>query len=482
MATKKINVLFAAFEATPFVKTGGLGDVAGSLPGALKGRNCEVRVILPKLKQIPQEYRDKMETLCVFDVPLGWRSQYCGIQTLKLGKVQYYFVDNEFYFYRDSVYGYGDDCERAAYFSKAVLECLQHLPDFFPDIIHANDWHAALIPVFLREQYMALENYRNIRTVFTIHNLKFQGICWKFFLGDLLALDQCKNAADQLRWDNDSINFLQSALYYSDYITTVSPTYAREICTTAYGEHLEGVLNQRKDRLAGILNGIDYTKYDPKKTAFPFTAEDLSGKALCKAQLQAELGLPVRSEAPLMVLISRLTDQKGLDLLAGCLGSLLQQDVQVAILGTGDEHYHHLLSSYASLRPDRMAVRFEFNEPLSLRMYAGADLLLMPSLFEPCGLNQMIAMAYGTLPIVRETGGLRDSVTPYNKYTGEGTGFSFRNVSAQDLEDCINRAIRLFWDEPDTFDALRLSAMAKDFGWKASAKQYMTIYRKLLKG
>ena len=481
MATKKLQVLFAAFEATPFIKTGGLGDVAGSLPGALKGRNCEVRVILPKLSQIPQEYRDKMETLCAFEVPLGWRKQYCGIQTLKLDKGQYYFVDNEFYFYRDSVYGYGDDCERVAYFSKAVLECLQHLPDFFPDVIHANDWHTALIPVFLREQYMALETYRNIRTVFTIHNLKFQGICWKFFLGDLLGLDQCKNAADQLRWDNDSINFLQSALYYSDYITTVSPTYAREICTTAYGEHLEGVLNQRKDRLAGILNGIDVVKYDPAKALFPFSAEDLSGKAQCKAALQEELGFPVRPEAPLMVLISRLTDQKGLDLLAGCLGSVLQQDVQVAILGTGDEHYHNLLSNYASLRPDRMAVRFEFNEPLSLRMYAGADLLLMPSLFEPCGLNQMIAMAYGTLPIVRETGGLRDSVTPYNKYTGEGTGFSFRNVSAQELESCIDRAIRLFWDEPETFDTLRRHAMAKDFGWKASAKQYMAIYRKLLK-
>lgn len=481
MATKKLQVLFAAFEAAPFVKTGGLGDVAGSLPAALKNRSCEVRVILPKLHQIPESYRKKMETLCVFEVPLGWRKQYCGIQTLKLGKIQYYFVDNEFYFARDNVYGYGDDCERVAYFSKAVLECLQHLDDFFPDVIHANDWHTALIPVFLREQYQSLAQYRNIRTVFTIHNLKFQGICHRFFLGDLLGLDKCKNAADQLRWGHDSINFLQSALYYSDCITTVSPTYAREICTTAYGEGLEGVLNQRRDRLSGILNGIDQTKYTPAAAQYPFSVGDFSGKRACKAALQEELGLPVQPDTPLMVLISRLTDQKGLDLLAGCIGSLLSQDVQLAVLGTGEPHYQHLLESCASLRPDRMAVRFAFDEPLSLRMYAGADLLLMPSLFEPCGLNQMIAMAYGTLPVVRETGGLRDSVTPYNQYTGEGCGFSFRNVSAQELEQCIQTALTVYRENKPAWETLMTQAMSHDFGWSASAANYLALYRKLLK-
>ena len=481
MATKKRNVLFAAFEATPFVKTGGLGDVAGSLPAALKGRNCEVRVILPKFRQIPQTYLDKMKLLTTFTVPLGWRNQYCGIFTLKVGKIQYYFVDNEFYFARDKVYGYGDDYERAAYFSKAVLECLQHLEDFFPDIIHANDWHASLIPVFLREQYQGLERYRNIRAVFTIHNLRFQGICWKFFLGDLLGLQDCKNAADQLRWGDDAINFLQSALYYSDYITTVSPTYAQEICTTEYGEGLEGVLNQRRDRLCGILNGIDTAKFDPGKALHPFSAEDLSGKAACKAALQQELGLPVRPETPLMVLISRLTDQKGLDLLAGCLGQVLQQDVQLAILGTGDEHYERLFASAASMAPDKMALRLTFDEPLSQRMYAGADMLLMPSLFEPCGLNQMIAMAYGTLPLVRETGGLKDSVIPYNKFTGQGTGFGFRNPSPWELEQCILTAAAVYRENKDAWASLQRQAMAQDFGWKASAKQYMAIYRKLLK-
>lgn len=481
MATKKLNVLFAAFEASPFIKTGGLGDVAGSLPAALKGRSCDIRVILPKFRQIPQKYQAKMQLVTTFTVPLGWRNQYCGIFTLKLGKIQYYFVDNEFYFFRDKVYGYGDDCERVAYFSKAVLECLQHLPDFLPDVIHANDWHTSLIPVFLREQYQELELYRNIRTVFTIHNLKFQGICWKFFLGDLLGLHECKNAVDQLQWGLDAINFMQSALYYSDYITTVSPSYAAEICTHDYGEGLDDVLSQRKDRLAGILNGIDTAKYTPARAPFPFSAEDLSGKADCKAALQEELGLPVRPDVPLAVLISRLTDQKGLDLLAGCLGQMLGHDIQFCILGTGEEHYERMFESTAAMAPDKMAVRLAFDEVLSQRMYAGADILLMPSLFEPCGLNQMIAMAYGTLPVVRETGGLKDSVIPYNKFTGEGNGFSFRNANPQELEHCVLSAAALYRDNKDAWASLQQQAMAQDFGWKASAKQYLSIYRSLTK-
>ncbi len=478
MANKKLKVLFASFEATPFIKTGGLGDVAGSLPAALQSRSCEVRVILPKLRQIPQQYRDRMEPLTTLTVPLGWRNQYCGVLTLKLGKVRYYFLDSEFYFYRDQVYGCGDDCERVAFYSKAVLECLQYL-DFFPDVIHANDWHAALIPVFLREQYRGLSAYRDIRTVLTIHNLKFQGICGRSCLGDLLGLDGCKNAADQLAWGHDAINFLQGALYYSDYITTVSPSYAEEICTGPYGEGLDGVLRQRTDRLQGILNGIDTDKYDPKKALVPFSPEDMSGKARCKAQLQEELGLPVRADVPLVVLISRLTDQKGMDLLAGCLPELLRQDLQIAILGTGDATYERLLADAAAAAPDHLAVRLAFDEPLSLRMYAGADMLLMPSLFEPCGLNQMIAMAYGTLPVVRETGGLRDSVVPYNKFTGEGTGFGFRNPSAWELEQCLLTAAALYRQEKEAWASLQQQAMAQDFGWRASARQYMAVYQKI---
>ena len=302
MAFTRTNVLFAAFECTPFVKTGGLGDVAGSLPGALKCSSCDVRVILPKLRQIPREYHDQMELVAAFDVPLGWRTQYCGVFMLKLGGI----LDNEFYFGRDNAYGYGDDCERAAYFSKAVLEALKHI-DFAPDIIHANDWHTAMIPVFLREQYQGEALYERIKIIFTIHNLKYQGIGSDFLFGDLLGLYGCQNAWDQLRWGRDAINFMQGALYYSDFITTVSPSYADEICTYVYGEGMDPILANRRERLRGILNGIDKDKFDPALAPTPFSAEDMTGKADCKTALQMELGLPVRSDAPLAVLISRLT-------------------------------------------------------------------------------------------------------------------------------------------------------------------------------
>ena len=477
---EKLQVLFAAFEASPFVKTGGLGDVAGSLPAALKNASCEVRVILPKFSKIPQEYRDQMEPVCTFQVPLGWRRLYCGIETLKLGKVQYYFVDNEYYFARDGVYGYDDDCERVAFFSKAILESLLHIPDFFPNVIHCNDYHTALLPVFLHEQYQGLASYRKIKTVFTIHNLRFQGICGEHALGDILGLHDCKNAKDQLHWGYDAINFIQGALYYTDAITTVSPTYAEEICTPEYGENLQDVLNYRKDRLSGILNGIDTGKFSPKKAAISFTKEDLSGKAQSKAALQEELGLPVDESKPLMVLISRLTDQKGLDQLAGALPQLMNMDLQIAILGTGDDYYERLLHGFSVGYPDKLAFRCTFDEPLSMRMYAGADFLLMPSQFEPCGLSQMIAMGYGTLPIVRETGGLKDSVIPYNKYTGEGTGFGFRNADAGELKDCIGSALELFGDK-EALAALRVQAMEQDFSWRPSANAYRALYRKILK-
>lgn len=473
-----MRVLYGAFEAAPFVKTGGLGDVAGSLPGALKQEGCDVRVILPKLKQIPQHYRDEMQHLCDFYVHLGWRNQYCGIETLTLGDVQYYFVDNEFYFYRDAAYGYGDDCERAAYFSKAILETLQHLPDFFPDVVHVNDWHTALVPVFLHEQYQGIEAYRSIKTVFTIHNLKFQGICGEYALGDLLGLHESGTAQNRLHWGYDAINFMQGALYTSDYITTVSPSYAKEICSDTYGETLNGVLSCRRDRLAGILNGIDTKKYSPENAPVPFSRQDMAGKKVCKASLRRELGLPEAPEIPLLVLISRLTDQKGLALLRDALPRLMEEPLQIAVLGTGEETYERLFQSYAAAYPDKMAVRCVFDEPLSCRMYAGGDMLLMPSLFEPCGLSQMIAMAYGTLPVVRETGGLRDTVRPYNKYTGVGTGFGFRNPSGQELLDCILAAASLYRDEPEVWTALCRQAMAENFGWTASAREYRRIYEK----
>lgn len=474
-----MRVLYGAFEAAPFVKTGGLGDVAGSLPAALRQEGCDVRVILPKLKQIPEEYRDKMEHVCDFYVPLGWRNQYCGIETLTLGDVTYYFVDNEFYFYRDGAYGYGDDCERAAYFSKAILEALQYLPDFFPDVVHVNDWHTALVPVFLHEQYQGIEAYKNIKTVFTIHNLKFQGICGEYALGDLLGLHESETAGMRLRWGYDAINFMQGALQYADHITTVSPSYAQEICTAAYGETLDGVLSQRKEHLSGILNGIDTKKYSPQNAPVPFSRQNMTGKKDCKGSLQRELGLPEAPEIPLMVLISRLTDQKGMDILMEIMPRLLEADIQLAVLGTGDNRYEQKLHEYAAGHPEKLSFRCCFDEPLSCRMYAGGDMLLMPSLFEPCGLSQMIAMAYGTLPVVRETGGLRDSVRPYNKYTGEGTGFGFRNPRGQELLDCILTAENLYRREPEAWTALCKQAMAEDFGWKASAREYRRVYEKI---
>ena len=478
--SEKINVLFAASECVPFIKTGGLGDVAGSLPKALQDAGCEVRVILPKLGQIPSKYTEAMEPLITFEVPLGWRRLYCGIETLELDHVKYYFVDNEFYFKRDTAYGYGDDCERMAFFSKAILESLQYLPDFFPDVINCNDWHTAILPVLLHEQFMGIEKYQNIKTVFTIHNLKFQGICNEFNFTDLLALNGKQNAWDQLHFDRDCINFLQGALYYADYITTVSPTYAQEICTVPYGERLDHILNQHRDRLTGILNGIDTVKFAPEHALYPFTIDDFAGKAACKAALQREAGLPELPDVPLMVLISRLTDQKGLDLLAGCIDRLMEQDIQLFVLGTGDKHYEWLLGEFGKRYPDKMVLKAAFDEPLSMRMYAGADLFLMPSLFEPCGLSQMMSMSYGTLPVVRETGGLKDSVVPYNQFTGEGTGFSFNSTRADDLYNCIMYAISVYKDHPDIWKQLMKQAMTEDFSWGERAKSYIAVYEACL--
>ena len=481
MARKKKRILFAAFEAVPFIKTGGLGDVAGALPGMLANREFDVRVILPKLGCIPQQFVYEMEYIASLTVPLGWRKQYCGIETLRYQGVTYYFLDNEYYFKRDGAYGYGDDCERVAFFSKAILECLRYLPDFFPDLIHCNDWHTALVPVFLHEHYNSLPEYRAIRTVFTIHNLKYQGIFPRRDCGDVLGLNGTP-AESQLEFGN-AINLMKGGVCYADWLTTVSPTYAEEICTGYYGENLDGLFRSRRSRLSGILNGIDTDEYNPVSDPYlihHFSCSDMSGKVMEKAALQRDLGLPDSPKTPLLVMISRLTEQKGLDLLVFIMEELLQQDVQVAVLGVGDERYEHDFRYFAATYPDKVAARLEFDSALSHRFYAAADLLLMPSQFEPCGLSQMIAMRYGTLPVVRETGGLRDSVIPYNQYTGEGTGFSFANYNAHELLFKLKDAILLYQEQPEAFDALRQNAMQCDFSWNRSAEQYRALYLKLL--
>lgn len=478
---RKMNVVFASAEAAPFVKTGGLGDVAGSLPAALQKAGANVIVMVPLYGTISDEYKNKMEHVAEFYVSLGWRNEYCGLERLVHNGVTYLFVDNKRYFDRDYPYGFFDDGERFAFFSKAITESLQYLPDGFrPDILHCNDWHTALAPVFLREFYQGMPLYENVSTIFSIHNIAFQGQFSAKVLEDICGLAHIPAAAFQLTCGHDAVNFMQGALNYSDAITTVSPTYAGEIQTPAYGEHLDGVLRRRREALQGIVNGIDTDHFNPETDpaiAQNFSVSDRSGKAICKAKLQEELGLTVRDDQPLMTMVTRLTRQKGMDLVIYALDRILSNGVQVAVLGTGDYEYENALRYFASKYPGQMAARIQFDPALSQRMYAGSDMFLMPSLFEPCGLSQMIAMRYGTLPVVRETGGLKDTVIPYNYETGEGTGFSFANFNGDEMGDAVFRGARLFWDNHDAWNNVVTQAMNQDFSWTRSASKYMDLYR-----
>lgn len=479
--SRKMNVVFASAEAAPFVKTGGLGDVAGSLPAALQKAGANVIVMVPLYGTISDEYKSKMEHVTEFYVSLGWRNEYCGLERLIHNGVTYLFVDNKRYFDRDYPYGFFDDGERFAFFSKAITESLQYLPDGFkPDILHCNDWHTALAPVFLREFYQGMPLYENVSTIFSIHNIAFQGQFSAKVLEDICGLAHIPAAAYQLTCGHDAINFMQGALNYSDAITTVSPTYAGEIQTPAYGEHLDGVLRRRREVLQGIVNGIDTDHFNPETDpaiAQNFSVDDRSGKAVCKAKLQEELGLTVRDDQPLMTMVTRLTRQKGMDLVTYALDRILSNGVQVAVLGTGDYEYENALRYFASKYPGQMSARIQFDPTLSQRMYAGSDMFLMPSLFEPCGLSQMIAMRYGTLPVVRETGGLKDTVIPYNYETGEGTGFSFANFNGEEMGDAVFRGARLFWDNHDAWNNVVTQAMNQDFSWTRSASKYMDLYR-----
>ncbi len=479
-SSKKMQIVFASAECAPFVKTGGLGDVAGSLPSALVRAGAEVIVMVPKYATIKDEYKAQMEHFADFYVSLGWRNEYCGLEKLEHDGVTYMFIDNERYFARDYPYGFFDDGERFAFFSKAITESLQHLPAGFEcDILHCNDWQTALAPVFLREFYQGLPLYDRVKTVFSIHNVAFQGQFSDTVMEDILGVAHIPAAASQLRCDACSINYMLGALRYADAITTVSPTYANEIQTPEFGEGLDGVLRERSYALQGILNGIDVAGFDPatdKRIAANYTVDDRSGKAVCKAKLQEELGLEVRDDRPLMVMVTRLTRQKGLDLVMYALDRILAGGVQVAVLGTGDRDYEDGLRYFQDKYPGTMAARIEFDPALSQRMYAAADMFLMPSKFEPCGLSQIIAMRYGTLPIVRETGGLKDTVIPYNEFTGEGTGFSFSNFNGDEMGDAVFRAARLFWDNRDAWNQLVTQAMSQDFSWTRSADKYLDLY------
>ncbi len=474
-----MKVLFIVSECVPFSKTGGLADVAGSLPSELKRLGTDIRIILPKYQAIPDHFKKQMSKICEFTVSVGWRQQYCGIEQLDHEGITYYFVDNEYYFNREGYYGYFDDGERFSFFTKAVLESMNHI-SFYPNVLHCHDWHTAMVPFLLRTEYQKRPGYHFIRTVFTIHNLKFQGIFPKSVMTELLEIPEHYFTPERLEFYGN-INFMKAGLISADSLTTVSPTYRNEILTPYYGEQMDGILKSRENELVGILNGIDEDQYNAARDSnhHSFSANNLSGKAMIKKELQRRLGLVEDEKKPIISLISRLTKQKGLDLVTRVFHEMLQEDVQFILLGTGDWEFEQFFRHEGGKYPDKVRAIIGFDEALAKEIYAGSDLFIMPSQFEPCGLGQMIAMRYGTLPIVRETGGLNDTVHSYNEMTGTGNGFSFHNFNAHDMLYTIRRAIHLYHSEQNTWNQIVKQAMEMDFSWAQSAFQYNQLYAEL---
>lgn len=479
---RKLKILMATSEAVPFAKTGGLGDVAGSLPQALIAEGAKCSVIMPKYSTIPWEFQEKMEHLGEMYVPLAWRSVYCGVEHLVYDGVDFYFLDNEHYFKRDTIYGHFDDGERFAFFSKAICEAIEFFPELQCDVIECNDWQTALVPVFLREFYRESEACNNVKCVFTVHNVKFQGQFGDQLLDDILGVGHIPAAADQLRCDERSINFMKGALCYSDLLTTVSPTYAMELQMPFFGEGLDYMFRRRAGILSGILNGIDQSIWNPETDTFiedHFSVDNMENKKIAKRKLQEECGLWQDENAPLVVMIGRLTNQKGLGLVRYAMDRIMSDGVQMIVLGTGDADQEEAFRYFQDRYPGQMCARITFDNALSHRMYAGADILLMPSEFEPCGLSQMIAMRYGTLPVVRETGGLKDSVEPYNQFTGEGTGFSFANMNADEMADCLLGACWLYRDNKEAWYELQKHGMTADWSWSRAAVDYLNLFHSL---
>ncbi|MBZ9609015.1 glycogen synthase GlgA [Clostridium estertheticum] len=475
-----MKVLFVASEAYPFIKTGGLGDVAYALPKALRKLGIDARVIIPKYSKIPLSFKNCMETIASFKVKVGWRDKYCGLQRLTYDEVPYYFVDNEDYFKRPEIYGYYDDGERFSYFSKAILESIKYMGDFVPDIIHCNDWHSGIVPALLKENYSEDERYNEIKSVFTIHNLKYQGVFNKEILGDLIDLDW-KYFNDEALKFYDNVSFMKGGIVFSDAVTTVSNTYAREIQTPFYGESLDGLLASKAENIYGIVNGIDYDLYDPrvdKKIFCNYDEKSIKQKVKNKLKLQEKLGFTVDEEMPMIGITTRLVKQKGLDLIVDKLQELLILPIQIVLLGNGEGYYEDIFQYFASIYPSRISTNIIFDEELAQQIYAASDMFLMPSLFEPCGIGQLIALKYGSIPIVRETGGLKDTVIPYNKYTSIGNGFSFENYSSQELLDAIKRALDLYKDK-ESWNKLVQNAMLSNNSWENSAENYMELYTNL---
>ncbi|WP_079477660.1 glycogen synthase GlgA [Halobacillus salinus] len=472
-----MKVLMVGSECTPFIKTGGLADVLGTLPHALKEQGADVRVVLPKYETMDDHWKMNMTHLEELDVPLGWRNQYAGVEYIEYEGIPVYFIDNEYYFKRSNLYGYDDEAERFVFFNRAVMEMLVSW-EWTPDVLHCHDWQTGLLPVFLHTHYKDVEKLHGMKTVFTIHNLKYQGIYAQTVLHDLMDFDEGMMREDALEFFGN-INFMKGALNYADFITTVSETYAEEIQTPYYGENLDGVLRKRSNELVGIVNGIDDQNYNPMKDealAFPYRSS-LIKKAQNKMWLQEQLGLPVRKDVPMIGIVSRLVEQKGFDLIGRVIDDLLyHDDVQMVVLGTGEYHYEQMLQWVQERHPEKMSTHIRFSEPFSRQIYAGSDLFLMPSRFEPCGIGQLIALRYLSAPIVRETGGLKDTVQAYDEDTGEGNGFTFANYNAHDMLYTIRRAITLY-QEPASWQKLIKNVCKSKFTWKNSATQYMDLYR-----
>lgn len=475
-----MKVMFAVSECVPFIKSGGLADVAGSLPKELVKQGTEVTIIMPKYRDIPEKYLSSLEKVMDFRVQVGWRNQYCGLEKLEQDGITFYFIDNEDYFKRPGLYGYFDDGERFSFFNRAVLESLSYL-SYYPDIIHCHDWHTAMIPFMLNVDYKWRREYSQIKTVFTIHNLQFQGIMPRGALGDLLNLNDDYFTTDQLEFYGN-INFMKAALIASDKITTVSPTYMKEIQTDYYGEKLNQLLTLRQSDLTGIINGIDEEVYNPATDDViiqKYSNTNISGKVQNKLDIQKLFGLKEDETIPIISMITRLTSQKGLELVRHVFHEIMEENVQFLVLGTGDPEFENFFREMEFKYPDKCKAYIGFDESLAHKIYAGADLFLMPSKFEPCGLGQLIALQYGNIPIVRETGGLNDTVFSYNELTNSGNGFSFTNFNAHDMLYTIRRALHLYEDK-DVWSTIVKNAMTMDNSWAQSAFKYNQLYAELI--
>ncbi|MEF9990713.1 MAG: glycogen synthase GlgA [Romboutsia sp.] len=479
-----MKVLYVTAECWPFAKTGGLGDVSYALPKALKKEGVDIRVIMPKYYNIPNYLKEKMKEVAVFNVNVGWRNQYCGLLEMELDGVKFYFIDNEFYFNREGemayLYGYGDDAERFTFFTNAVLESIARL-DFYPSVIHLNDWHTGMLPLILKEKYSDLEKYTDIKTIYTIHNLQYQGVFPRSVVSDVLDLSYKYLENGDIEYYG-GVSFMKSGIVFADKVTTVSPTYVNEIQTSFYGEQLDGLLRSKSHKLKGILNGIDYDINNPqtdKDILSNFNIDTLDEKIQNKLKLQQVLGLEVNKDIPLIGIVSRLVSQKGFDLISYIMPELMRENLQIVVLGTGEHQYQSMFNYYDSHYPEKVSARITFDSAFAQQIYAASDIFLMPSLFEPCGIGQMLAMRYATLPIVRETGGLKDTVEPYNKYTKEGNGFSFKNYNAHEMLYCIKDALQVYKDK-DTWIKLMKNAIKTDNSWRKSAQVYLETYKDIL--